>query len=97
MNNEEGNDESNKRGDPLTEEFISTLSSSKKVTIKKKMLEQLLSYINANPDYLSNESTVQKCYALFPKFLTLLNENNNNFISVEISLLTQMSKLKYKR
>ena len=52
MNNEEGNDESNKRGDPLTEEFISTLSSSKKVTIKKKMLEQLLSYINANPDYL---------------------------------------------
>ena len=91
MNNEEGNDESNKRGDPLTEEFISTLSSSKKVTIKKKMLEQLLSYINANPDYLSNESTVQKCYALFPKFLTLLNENNNNFISVEISLLTQMS------
>ena len=91
MNNEECNDESNKRGDPLTEEFISTLSSSKKVTIKKKMLEQLLSYINANPDYLSNESTVQKCYALFPKFLTLLNENNNNFISVEISLLTQMS------
>ena len=82
--------EMNEEG-PLTDEFINTLYTSKKVNNKKKMLEELISYINANPNYIIQEGTIEQFKKFLPKFTLLLNENNNNFISVEISLLNIMS------
>ena len=57
--------EMNEEG-PLTDEFINTLYTSKKVNNKKKMLEELISYINANPNYiiqssLKNANSCEKC------------------------------------
>ena len=68
--------EMNEEG-PLTDEFINTLYTSKKVNNKKKMLEELISYINANPNYIIQEGTIEQFKKFLPKFTLLLNENNN--------------------
>lgn len=77
--------------DPLTDECIASLSNRQKINTKKKIIEDLISFFSNNPNYITDEQNQDKLTKLFQQFTILLNENNNNFILVEIALLNIFS------
>ena len=75
------------QSDLLTDDFFTTIKTSKKVSDKKKKIEELTKSLKKNPSYLNLPQNQQKISDLYNLIISNLNENNNNYVSSQIKLI----------
>ena len=68
------------------------MGNLKKINEKRKLIDDLTLFLNSNKNLINDPINQDKFSELYQVLLTLLNENNNSFISAEINLLKLMSE-----
>ena len=79
----------------LTEEFFTTINTSKKINDKKTKIDSLDTLIKNNPTcitFFQNPCNKEKYSTLLSLLNTHLNENNNNYVIALISLITTLTE-----
>ena len=73
--------------DLLNDDFFSEIKTSKKISDKKKKIDELTKSLKENPSYLNLSENQQKVSELYNLLISNLNENNNNYVSSQIKLI----------
>ena len=68
------------------------MGNLKRINEKRKLIDDLTLFLNSNKNLINDPINQDKFSELYQVLLTLLNENNNSFISAEINLLKLMSE-----
>ena len=74
----------------LDEEFFDSFAPSKKITVKKKKINELITNLKQNKEYLSSLLSInnrQKLSKLYELILLNLTENNNTFVLNQLELI----------
>ena len=82
--------------DILNQEFFDIFKTQKKISDKKKKISDLITFLQYNPNYLTNPQNKQKISYLYEIILSNLIENNNNFVKSQIDLIEILNKKLYK-
>ena len=75
------------QSDLLNDDFFTQIKTSKKISDKKKKIDELTKSIQENPSYLNSPDNQQKISELYNLLISNLNENNNNYVSSQIKLI----------
>ena len=81
----------NQGGNFLSNQSPYQMGNLKKINEKRKLIDDLTLFLNSNKTLINDPVNKDKFSELYQVLLTLLNENNNSFISAEINLLKLMS------
>ena len=81
--------------DILNQEFFNIFKTQKKISDKKKKISDLITFLQYNPNYLTNSQNKQKISYLYEIILSNLIENNNNFVKSQIDLIEILNKKLY--
>ena len=96
--NENENNLNNNNQDILDNEFFDSFSPSKKITGKKKKINELITNLKQNKEYLSSLLSInnrQKLSKLYELILLNLTENNNTFVLSQIELIELLGQYLY--
>ena len=93
MNKNENNNQ-----DILDDGFFNAFSPSKKITEKKKKINELITNLKNNKIYLSSLLSIknrQKLSKLYELIISNLTENNNNFVLSQLELIDILGQYLY--
>ena len=82
----------------LDEEFFDSFAPSKKITVKKKKINELITNLKQNKEYLSSLLSInnrQKLSKLYELILLNLTENNNTFVLNQLELIEILGQYLY--
>ena len=97
-NNNYGNNSNSNNQEILNDEFFNAFLPSKKITDKKKKINDLIINLKQNKIYLSSLLSInnrQKLSKLYELILSNLTENNNNFVLSQLELIEILGQYLY--
>ena len=97
-NNNYGNNSNSNNQEILNDEFFNAFLPSKKITEKKKKINDLIINLKQNKIYLSSLLSInnrQKLSKLYELILSNLTENNNNFVLSQLELIEILGQYLY--
>ena len=98
MNKNENEKFFNNNQDILDDDFFDSFSPSKKITIKKKKINELIINLKQNKEYLSSLLSInnrEKLSKLYELILLNLTENNNNYVLSQLELIDILGQYLY--
>ena len=88
----------NNNQDILDDDFFDSFSPSKKITVKKKKINELIINLKQNKEYLSSLLSInnrEKLSKLYELILLNLTENNNNYVLSQLELIEILGQYLY--
>ena len=98
MNKNENEKNFNNNQNILDDDFFDSFSPSKKITIKKKKINELIINLKQNKEYLSSLLSInnrEKLSKLYELILLNLTENNNNYVLSQLELIDILGQYLY--